>query len=92
MADEDGDDGSGRGRGGARRVWVRRGGHRRECRQPGVREPSAETANAVLTTGDTELGTVVVDAKGMTVYVFDKDTPGSGVSTCTDVQPVTRSL
>ncbi len=50
---------------------------------PASASPSGETANAVLTTGDTDLGTVVVDAKGMTVYVFDKDTPGSGVSTCT---------
>lgn len=29
------------------------------------------------------LGTIVVDGKGMTAYVFDKDTPGSGSSACT---------
>lgn len=29
------------------------------------------------------LGTIVVDGKGMTAYVFDKDTPGSGKSACT---------
>jgi predicted lipoprotein with Yx(FWY)xxD motif len=29
------------------------------------------------------LGTIVVDGKGMTAYVFDKDTPGSGTSACT---------
>jgi predicted lipoprotein with Yx(FWY)xxD motif len=29
------------------------------------------------------LGRIVVDGKGMTAYVFDKDTPGSGKSACT---------
>ena len=29
------------------------------------------------------LGTIVVDGKGMTAYVFDKDTAGSGKSACT---------
>jgi predicted lipoprotein with Yx(FWY)xxD motif len=29
------------------------------------------------------LGKIVVDGKGMTAYVFDKDTPGSGKSACT---------
>jgi len=39
--------------------------------------------DVALTTADTDLGTVVVDADGMTVYVFDRDTPGSGTSSCT---------
>lgn len=39
---------------------------------------------ADLGTSDTSLGTVVVDGRGMTVYFFDSDTPGSGASTCTD--------
>ncbi|MFB8230313.1 hypothetical protein [Cellulosimicrobium sp. NPDC055967] len=35
-----------------------------------------------LGTADSSLGTVVVDGQGMTVYYFDKDTPGSGESAC----------
>jgi predicted lipoprotein with Yx(FWY)xxD motif len=42
-------------------------------------EPAAD---AVLATAHTDLGTVVVDGEGMTVYVFDRDTPGSGASSC----------
>ncbi len=37
---------------------------------------------AVLKTASTSLGTIVVDGKGMTVYVFDKDTANSGKSSC----------
>ncbi len=33
---------------------------------------------------ESSLGKIVVDGKGMTAYVFDKDTPGSGKSACTD--------
>ena len=43
---------------------------------------SSPAADAVLATADSDLGTVVVDAEGLTVYVFDKDTPGSGESAC----------
>lgn len=43
---------------------------------------SADTGDAALATADTDLGTVVVDGAGMTVYVFDRDTPGSGASSC----------
>lgn len=43
---------------------------------------SAATSNAVLATASSGLGTIVVDADGRTVYVFDKDTPGSGMSAC----------
>jgi predicted lipoprotein with Yx(FWY)xxD motif len=35
-----------------------------------------------LTTAESDLGTIVVDDAGMTVYVFDQDEPGSGESTC----------
>ncbi len=49
-------------------------------------EPGSATAAtgavATLTTADTSLGTIVVDGDGMTVYQFDKDTQGSGSSTC----------
>jgi predicted lipoprotein with Yx(FWY)xxD motif len=34
-------------------------------------------------TSSSSLGEIVVDGKGMTAYVFDKDTPGSGKSACT---------
>lgn len=39
-------------------------------------------AGAVLTTADSDLGEIVVDAEGRTVYVFDRDTAGSGASAC----------
>jgi len=35
-----------------------------------------------LMTADTSLGTIVVDGSGMTVYMYDSDTQGSGTSTC----------
>lgn len=35
-----------------------------------------------LATGSTSLGTIVVNAKGDTVYVFESDTANSGKSTC----------
>jgi predicted lipoprotein with Yx(FWY)xxD motif len=40
------------------------------------------TSNAVLKTASSDLGKIVVDGDGRTVYVFDKDTPGSGKSVC----------
>jgi predicted lipoprotein with Yx(FWY)xxD motif len=43
---------------------------------------SASAANAALATADSSLGEIVVDGKGMTVYVFDKDAKGSGQSAC----------
>jgi predicted lipoprotein with Yx(FWY)xxD motif len=45
--------------------------------------PNATSAVADVAVGHTNLGDVVVDAKGMTVYVFDKDVAGSGSSACT---------
>lgn len=41
------------------------------------------SGSAGLNTASTSLGTVVVDGKGLTVYVFDNDTAGSGKSSCT---------
>lgn len=41
-----------------------------------------QSAVPVLKTASTSLGSVVVDDKGMTVYVFDKDTANSGKSAC----------
>ena len=43
---------------------------------------SAAAEDAALTTGDSDLGEIVVDADGMTVYVFDKDVQNSGKSNC----------
>ncbi|MCR6711453.1 MAG: hypothetical protein NVV57_01615 [Demequina sp.] len=43
--------------------------------------PAAE--GAALMTADSSLGTIVVDGSGMTVYMYDSDTQGSGTSTCT---------
>ena len=43
----------------------------------------AMTGIASLTTAESDLGTIVVDDQGMTVYVFDNDTQGSGESSCT---------
>ena len=50
---------------------------------PSASSSSAASGGAVLKTGSTSLGTVVVDGKGLTAYVFDKDTPNSGKSVCT---------
>jgi predicted lipoprotein with Yx(FWY)xxD motif len=44
-------------------------------------DASSDTA-AVLATADSDLGEIVVDGDGRTVYVFDKDEPGSGASAC----------
>ncbi len=44
---------------------------------------SGTSSGAVLSTRATSLGTVVVDARGMTVYEFGKDTMGATTSACT---------
>jgi predicted lipoprotein with Yx(FWY)xxD motif len=43
---------------------------------------SAVADGTVLTTAGSDLGEIVVEAGGRTVYVFDKDTAGSGASAC----------
>lgn len=40
-------------------------------------------AEDALATGDSDLGEIVVDADGRTVYVFAEDEPGTGTSACT---------
>ena len=42
----------------------------------------AMASGAVLTTAESDLGEIVVDGEGMTVYMFDQDTQDSGTSTC----------
>ncbi len=44
---------------------------------------STPAAGATVKTSTTSLGSVVVDAKGMTLYMYTKDTNGSGKSACT---------
>lgn len=45
-------------------------------------EPTTESGPTALKVAETSLGSIVVDAAGMTVYYYDADTAGSGVSTC----------
>lgn len=44
--------------------------------------PEPEPATPDLRLGDTSLGSIVVDSAGRTVYYYDADTAGSGVSAC----------
>jgi predicted lipoprotein with Yx(FWY)xxD motif len=44
---------------------------------------SAAASAATLSTAGSSLGRIVVASDGRTVYVFDKDTAGSGTSACT---------
>ena len=46
-------------------------------------ESGAPASAAALKTAATKAGQVVVDAKGMSVYLFAKDTKDSGTSACT---------
>lgn len=48
----------------------------------GSEQPEAPAGEAVLATADSDLGTIVVDSAGRTVYVFDEDEAGSGQSAC----------
>jgi predicted lipoprotein with Yx(FWY)xxD motif len=51
---------------------------------PSSSAPSAPSASGTtLKTANTSLGTVLVDDKGLTVYVYDMDTANSGKSACT---------
>ena len=43
---------------------------------------TAAATDATLRTADSDLGEIVVDADGRSVYVFDRDEPGSGKSSC----------
>ena len=50
---------------------------------PGAGGASAATSGGVLSTRSSSLGTIIVDANGMTVYEFGKDTQGATTSACT---------
>ncbi|MCD5346642.1 hypothetical protein PX701_05145 [Agromyces sp. H3Y2-19a] len=43
---------------------------------------SGAGSSSALTTADSDLGEIVVDGHGMTVYMFDTDTQGGDSSTC----------
>ena len=45
--------------------------------------PAEAPAAPAVTAADSDLGEIVVDAEGRTLYVFDEDEPGSGESVCT---------
>ena len=63
------------------------GGETATAEQPAessTSEAPAQPAAPALATADSDLGEIVVDADGRTVYVFDEDEPGSGKSVCTD--------
>ncbi len=45
--------------------------------------PPATVYGTDLATASTSIGTVIVDDRGMTAYVFDNDTPGEAASACT---------
>lgn len=50
---------------------------------PSASASKAPAANPDAATASTKLGQIIVDGKGMTAYVWDKDTANSGVSACT---------
>ncbi len=45
--------------------------------------PAADAATLALGVADTSLGPILVDGKGMTLYMFTKDTKDSNASACT---------
>lgn len=47
---------------------------------PAASAPAAQSATVM--TASSDLGTILVDSQGMTLYLFTKDTQGSGESTC----------
>ncbi|HEX6886503.1 MAG TPA: hypothetical protein VF143_00240 [Candidatus Nanopelagicales bacterium] len=51
---------------------------------PASAPAAAPGASAAVTVGtsSSKLGTILVDGRGMTLYLFTKDTRGSGASTC----------
>lgn len=44
--------------------------------------PADDAASTGLMVADSSLGQIIVDGKGMTLYMFDDDTQGAGESTC----------
>jgi predicted lipoprotein with Yx(FWY)xxD motif len=50
---------------------------------PSSSASGSSSSSADLSTASSTLGQIVVDGKGMTVYVYDKDTKGATSSACT---------
>ena len=50
---------------------------------PSMSASKAPAASPDAATASGKLGQIIVDGKGMTAYVWDKDTANSGVSACT---------
>ena len=50
---------------------------------PSMSASKAPAANPDAATATGKLGQIIVDGKGMTAYVWDKDSANSGVSACT---------
>jgi predicted lipoprotein with Yx(FWY)xxD motif len=48
----------------------------------GATTPEPDTANISLAIGDSDLGPIVTDGDGFTIYQYDADTQGSGESAC----------
>ena len=66
------------------------GGGETATAEPPASSPSSSAAEAeapaeapAVAAADSDLGEIVVDAEGRTLYVFDEDDPGSGESVCT---------
>src|SRR5512137_2390006 len=45
-------------------------------------QPTTVKPSDTVSTGSSSLGTILTDAKGMTLYYFITDVPASGASTC----------
>jgi predicted lipoprotein with Yx(FWY)xxD motif len=50
--------------------------------EPTASEPTEDTGTATIQTSETDLGTIVTDAEGLTLYMFGADQDGE--STCYD--------
>ena len=59
------------------------GGSKNATSSSAASSSATAASGADLSAASSDLGRIVVDSTGRTVYVFDKDTPGSGASACT---------
>ncbi|WP_231915955.1 COG4315 family predicted lipoprotein [Microbacterium karelineae] len=58
------------------------GGYGAPAEEEPMEEPMEDPQATSLATAETDLGEIVVDGEGLTVYMFDQDVQGSGESTC----------
>jgi predicted lipoprotein with Yx(FWY)xxD motif len=59
------------------------GGSAQSSSSSAASAPAGAASATALTASNSSLGTIVIDAKGRTVYAFDSDTAGSATSACT---------